>query len=319
MLDVFLSVDTEVWCDGWNQLDKKFPKAFNQYIYGTTPKGDFGLPFQLKLLQEHSLKAVFFVEPLFATRFGISYLEEIVGLIKEANQEIQLHIHTEWIDEAREPLIENRSTKRQHLQYYTLEEQTQIIAKGIELLTMAGSNSIQAFRAGSFGANNDTFKALEANNIFIDSSYNSTYLDSTCAINSDIILQQATKLNNIIEYPISVFSDKPGHFRHAQLSACSSREITTMLESAFNNNWSSFVILLHNFELLTPCKQQADKIVIKRFKKLCRFLESHQKQFNCTGFNNIKMPSTQVQPQPLYSNQINTFFRITEQIVRKIY
>ena len=36
MLDVFLTVDVEVWCDGWDNIDAKFPDAFKRYIYGPT-------------------------------------------------------------------------------------------------------------------------------------------------------------------------------------------------------------------------------------------------------------------------------------------
>ena len=47
MLDVFITVDVEVWCDGWNDLDTKFPNAFKRYIYGPTSGGNYGLPYQL--------------------------------------------------------------------------------------------------------------------------------------------------------------------------------------------------------------------------------------------------------------------------------
>jgi len=69
-LNVYITVDTETWCGGWNNIDAKFPQAFKNYIYGKTNKGDYGLLFQLNLLKKHGLKAVFFVEPLFSMRFG---------------------------------------------------------------------------------------------------------------------------------------------------------------------------------------------------------------------------------------------------------
>ena len=107
MLDVFFSVDVEIWCDGWDNLDEKFPDAFRRYVYGPTARGNFGLPYTLQVLREHGLKGVFFVEPLFSTRFGSQPLEEIIGLIREGGQEIQLHLHPEWVNESVEPLLEN--------------------------------------------------------------------------------------------------------------------------------------------------------------------------------------------------------------------
>ena len=50
MLNVFITVDVEVWCDGWDQLDAKFSDAFQRYIYGRTAHGNYGLPYQLQLL-----------------------------------------------------------------------------------------------------------------------------------------------------------------------------------------------------------------------------------------------------------------------------
>lgn len=95
MLDVFFTVDVEVWCDGWHNIDKKFPAAFRKYIYGPTSKGNFGLPYQLEVLNAYGLTGVFFIEPLFSTRFGDQPLAEIVGLVRDSKQEVQLHLHTE--------------------------------------------------------------------------------------------------------------------------------------------------------------------------------------------------------------------------------
>ena len=107
MLDVFFTVDVEIWCDGWVDIDKKFDDAYRKYIIGPTSKGDYGLPYQLEVLKDHAIPGTFFVEPLFSTRFGNQPLEEIVGLIRESGQEVQLHLHTEWVDESKEPLIAN--------------------------------------------------------------------------------------------------------------------------------------------------------------------------------------------------------------------
>src|SRR5262245_7612576 len=137
MLDVFFTVDVEIWCDGWRNIDVKFPDAFRRYVYGPTPHGDYGLPFTLKRLEEYGLLRVFFVEPLFATRFGLAPLSEILGLIQERHQEVQLHLHTEWVDEATEGLLQNVDRKRKHLRDFSYEEQKTLIAEGIRLIECA--------------------------------------------------------------------------------------------------------------------------------------------------------------------------------------
>ena len=89
MLKVFLTVDVEIWCGGWDALDRNFPEAFRRYIYGPTGSGEYALPYLLALLETHGLDGVFFVEPLFAGCFGAAPLAEVVGLIRDKRQEIQ--------------------------------------------------------------------------------------------------------------------------------------------------------------------------------------------------------------------------------------
>ncbi len=88
-------------------------------------------------------------------------------------------MHTEWVDESKDPLLDNVHSKRQHLRYFTVEEQTILISAGIELLKQAGASNINAFRAGSFAFNKDTLYALAANGIPFDSSYNASLFGST--------------------------------------------------------------------------------------------------------------------------------------------
>ena len=187
------------------QSDKEFPNAFRRYVYGPTARGDFALPYTLQVLREHGLKGVFFVEPLFSTRFGSQPLEEIVGLIREGGQEIQLHLHPEWVNESVEPLLENIERKRQHLRYYTRAEQEILVAAGKRLIAQAGGGECTAFRAGSFGFNRDTLGALAANGIRFDSSYNATIFGLDSGVGPGQVLVDAFECDGIYEYPMTVY------------------------------------------------------------------------------------------------------------------
>src|SRR5262245_56510660 len=180
MLDVFFTVDVEIWCDGWDDLDAKFPAAYRRYIYGPTREGDYALPVTLKILNDHGLTGVFFVEALFATRFGLEPLQELIGLIKAAGHEVQLHLHTEWADESLEPLLRDVSGKRQDLRDFSRAEQVKLIAAGLELLRRAGAGSVNPFRAGNAGRNYDTLFALAENAIGFDRS---THAAPRCVAN----------------------------------------------------------------------------------------------------------------------------------------
>lgn len=319
MLDVFLTVDVEIWCDGWSDIDTKFPAAFRKYVHGPTPRGDFGLPYQLKVLGEHGLAGVFFVEPLFSGRFGSGPLEEIVHLVRDSGQEVQLHLHTEWVDEARAPLLAQVGAKRQHLRYFDLAEQTVLIGAGARLLADAGAGEVNAFRAGSFAFNRDTLHALAANGIAFDSSYNYSYFGQDSGVMPGEALLDATECDGVHEYPMTVFRDGAGALRHAQLTACSHAEMEGLLWQALHQGRSSFVLLSHNFELLNLAKDAPDDIVVKRFRKLCAFLDRNRDCFRTRGFHGLQPRPVARQPGLLAAPLWKTAGRMVEQLYRRKY
>lgn len=319
MLDVFFTVDVEIWCDGWQNIEEKFPACFQKYIYGPTAAGSFGLPYQLEVLNQHGLSGVFFIEPLFSTRFGEQPLAEIVELIREGGQEIQLHLHTEWVDESRQPLLANISGKRQHLRYFSKDEQTTLISAGIGLLKRAGAGDINAFRAGSFGFNRDTLGALAACGIAIDSSYNASIFGPDSGVMPGVTVVEPVECDSVFEYPMTVFNDGTGKLRHTQLTSCSFREMEGLLWQALESGRSSFTILSHSFELLNQAKDRADDVVVRRFQQLCSFLEKNRDVFRTRGFQDLKPHIPKQQPIPLASPIWKTGERMIEQAYRRRY
>jgi hypothetical protein len=283
-LTVYLTFDVEVWCNGWSDLDAKFPASFDRYVYGRSDAGEYALPKTLEILSNHGLRGVFFVEPLFAARFGQRYLDVIVGLIRNSGQEVQLHLHPEWTDEIRPALIADVARKRQHLSYYTRDEQIALIGHGRSMLEKAGCTAVNAFRAGSFAANGDTYAALALSDVRHDSSVD-VCLPISCA---DLVdrstLHRPFVRDGVNVHPMSVFRDGFGRLRHAQIGACSFREIREGLEHAYRTGMTEFVILSHNFELLKPGVASPDWIVVKRFVRLCEFLASAGERFRTAGF-----------------------------------
>lgn len=317
MLDVFFTVDVEVWCDGWNDIDEKFPGAFRQYIYGATPRGNFGLPYTLGVLNDHGLTGVFFVEPLFSSRFGEQPLAEIVGLVRESEQEVQLHLHTEWVDESRAPLLAVAHGKRQHLRYFSLDEQTSLIGTGARMLRQAGACEANAFRAGSFAFNRDTLSALSANGIRFDSSYNASMFGLDSGVMPGVPVIEPIECDGVCEYPMTVFDDGTRSLRHAQLTSCSFKELEGLLWQALETGRHAFVILSHSFELLNRAKDRPDDIVVKRFHKLCAFLDQNRDAFRVRGFQELTPRNTHKQPAPLNSPIWKTGARMLEQAYRR--
>jgi len=275
---VYLTFDIEIWCDGWSDLDRKFPKAFERYVYGRSRHGDYALPKTLDILGRHGLSGVFFVEPLFSTRFGREHLATIVSLIQARGQSVQLHLHPEWCDEVQPPLIAGLNAKQPNLSGLTPGQQASLIQQGLALLAEAGAQPIHAFRAGSYAANADTLAALAHAGLVADSSYNLCYdttpRDSLGA--SDGMLRSTEQ---VTEFPITVFRDGFGRLRPAQVGACSLGEMIGAMASAQQQGVSDFVIVSHNFEMLRPGTAEPDWVVVRRFDGLCAHLAAHPDRY----------------------------------------
>lgn len=281
---VYLSFDIEVWCEGWQALDQQFPAAFQRYVYGRSAAGAYALPKTLEILARHGLRGVFFVEPLFAARFGLPYLAEIVALIREAGQDLQLHLHPEWTDEIQPPPLPHIPGKRQHLCYYSREEQEALLALGSQLLQQAGAPRPSAFRAGSYAANADTFSALQANGILLDSSLNAAYAVSGEGLTQRFDQNRCLQIGAVQSTPVTVLRDGLGKLRPAQVNALSLGEMRQALLRAQALGQTDFVIVSHNFEMLQPGSSEPDWSVVRRFEGLCEFLASEQKRFEVTSF-----------------------------------
>jgi hypothetical protein len=319
LLEVLLTCDTEVWCTSWGSLDRDFPEAFSRYIYGRAPSGEaYGLPYQMQTLRDHGLRGVFFVEPLFATHFGLEPLREIVSLVNAAEQEVQLHLHTEWADEAHAPLLPHITEKRQHLRYFSADEQRTLIAAGAALLEAAGAERPTAFRAGSFALNLDTLKALPQCGIHIDSSYSATMMGPTSGIAPGTLLRDVTRIAGVVEYPVSVFVDGFGRLRHAQLGACSFEELQQALIAALEAQQRAFVLVFHNFELLNSSRTGEDAIVVRRFERLCRFLADNRASFRTVGFRDVADPVSSGSGPELRVGRAATARRYIEQATRRL-
>jgi hypothetical protein len=316
---VLFTVDVEVWCDGWTDLDRVFPTCFRQYIYGQTSSGRMALPFTLQLLGEHGLRGVFFVESLFAARFGIGPLSEIVGLIQAAGQEVQLHLHPEWASEVGDAVLSDPGTRRWFLRDFTPEEQATLVACAAHLLGAAGVERISAFRAGSYGMNDATLDALAHAGIGIDTSYNfAEFLKPFHRYPAEARFVPYVA-RGVTEVPVSYFRDGFGRVRHMQLGACGSLEMESVLWQAADRGLEAVVIVSHGFELLNRARTRADPIAVARFRRLCRFLDRHRDVFESAGFAGASFQTGVAQPPDMAVSRIATGRRVAEQVVRRVW
>ena len=286
-VDVYITIDTEVWPDSLPSGSSDLNRVYDEDVYGVTPSGEFGIRFQMDILDAFNLRAVFFLESLVASAVGPAHLTRMVETIQSRGHDVQLHVHPEWLRLGAQAILPNRTG--QHMKDFDVEEQTRLIEVGLENLRRSGATNVCAFRAGNCGANLDTVRAVGRNDLAYDTSYNIFYHHSHCELKTDELLVQPTLIEGVTEIPITFFEDWPGHYRHVQLCACSTTEIQSALLSAYESGWRTFVVLSHSFELVTgrhshPRRVRADHRVVRRFQELCRFIASHRDKFRTMTF-----------------------------------
>jgi peptidoglycan/xylan/chitin deacetylase (PgdA/CDA1 family) len=315
-MKVHLTFDVEIWCGGWDRLDAQFPSSFERYVYGRSAQGEYALPATLDILRRHGLKAVFFVEPLFSARFGSEYLGRIVDMIESAGQEVQLHLHPEWTDEIEPSPIVDALRKRQHLHHYTQQEQRQLLQFGLQLLRAHAKGTVTAFRAGSYAANRDTYRALADVGLLVDSSLNRASADSGPGLHERTDPRSGLLIDGVSVYPVTVFKDGMGKDRPAQVGACGLLELRQALERAHEAGQPDFVIVSHNFEMLKPGRSEPDPIVVRRFERLCRYLAEHRDRYDTCGF---AANGADEQPRPeLRVGMVPTLMRLAAQAARRL-
>jgi peptidoglycan/xylan/chitin deacetylase (PgdA/CDA1 family) len=321
--NVFITVDTEAWPRDPDWRRTAMRRDIGVDIDGETPEGGFGIDYQMDVLDAHDLKAVFFVEALSACVLGPEPLRRVVERVQGRGHEVQLHVHSEWLQWMDPSILPGRTG--QNMKDFTEDEQAVLIARGVENLRACGARDLCAFRAGNYGANHDTLRALVRNGLRFDTSHNGYYLGAECGLQTPEPLFQPRPIEGVVEFPISVFRDWPGHLRHAQLCACSARELEGALMAAWRRGWYAFVLVSHSFELIRGRRASGpppapDRIVVRRFLRLCRFLDEHRDKFKARGFDGLdpdRVPEVAASC-PLPSSVRRTAGRFVEQLVRRV-
>jgi len=269
---VYLTVDTELSVlhyrrHGAARLEDNFAMS----ILGRTPVGDFGIVYQMERLDAFGLKGAFFVDPLVALVAGPDMVKRIVDPILSAGHDVQLHAHAEWLGMSPTGPTDGRGGE--NMGDFGVEDQVRILGYGVEMLVAAGAPVPVAFRAGNYGASDDTLRALARLGLRYDSSYSPDYGGSVCRITmpAEAVLPFHHE-GGIIEVPVSAISSPSGGSRHAQITALSAQEMIAALAYAAMNGHRSFTIVSHSFELLSRQRDKPNRIVVRRFDRLCEVI-----------------------------------------------
>lgn len=316
MVALCITIDTE-YEFGFTAKNGAGSRAdnFRRAIQGATADGDAGIFHQMDVFDRHGLKAVFFVDPMPALLWGTGAIADIVEPILDRGHDVQLHLHSEWLELLGDsnPLGDRTGA---NIKDFTLDEQVVLLETGIDLLMQAGAPRPVAFRAGNYGANDDTLRALAKVGIAYDSSHPPALMQGDCEIGLTEEHRRPLPRHGVIEVPIGCIGDAFGGLRHAQLTALSYREIVAALRHARDHDLACFTVVSHSFELLCRQRTRINRIVQRRFEKVCAHVEKMKGVTTATYADRQPKPSSRpvsapvLAPDPLLNGT-----RMVEQVL----
>jgi peptidoglycan/xylan/chitin deacetylase (PgdA/CDA1 family) len=302
---VLLTVDTELT---WGHYARGASWQEN-WARSFDPAG-VGVPYQLRLLKQHGLKACFFVDPMPALVYGIEPIRNMVEPILAAGQEVQLHIHPVWRS------VGDGSEKgaRFELNDFDASEQLSLIRQARELLIEAGAAPPIAFRAGGYAADSATLAALRSLGIGYDSSHNGSHHPQPSRLPLDRHAIALVECGGVTEVPVGQIRSGGGKLRHLQLCAVSTGEMRAALEHAAANRHAVTTIVSHSFELATRDGLRPNRSVCRRFQALCAFLRDNSERLPTAVFSEHGDVPLGLPALPLPPHRLRVAGRIVEQM-----
>ncbi len=307
-----VTIDTELSA-GLQAKGLTVEENLRQSMLGETAAGAFGVGWQMDRFDRHGVRGVFFVDPMPGLVHGPEIVARMIEPILARGHEVQIHIHTEWLQWAKDSPVEGR--RGRNIGDFSQPDQIALIGWARDALVQAGAPAPTAFRAGNFGADDRTLAALETLGLCWDSSFNPDYAGRGCAISLPADAADPVAVGSLIEIPVSGIEDRPGHFRPAQICALSSREMAAALDHACRIESPLFMIVTHSFEMLSRDRQRPNRMVMRRLESLCRHIarapgiESH-------GFATLAPPPGGRAPSPrLGPSMMRTGLRMAEQMI----
>jgi len=258
--------DLRVWCRFRNQ------------------RRDLGIDLLMRELEACNLQGTFFVEALGAHYFGRERLADVCHAIRARGHDVQLHTH---------PIQRNAAFRSKldapapdDVAAYDVATQAALLREGIDILAECGvpRGDIVGFRAGNFGASNDTWEAMRLAGLVVSSNYNPCYFGKNCRMRHPKARPGLFEaIPGVFELPISTFEETRSP-RHLQITAISSDEMIDALRSLDAAGVREACIVTHSFELchidsVFEKRGRVSSINLHRFRTLCRFLRDNAGDF----------------------------------------
>lgn len=302
MVNVYITVDTECSLGGAWQNPQWTPVGPERAVLGKIGSGFYGVPLIMDILEHNDLRGTFFTEVLARDVVDGSALSKAYISIRQRGHDVQLHLHPVF---HYYHLVTQGQFRREELPAHmdligslAFETQVELLEKGRSIFQEILGILPTAFRAGVYGASMSTLDALENIGIRYDSSFNSAYLGSSCLMERNPT-NTPWQHGSVWEIPVTTFETGAWGMRGLkplEVAAVSLWEMKRVLEQAERLGQETVTVILHSFAFLKRADIQfrtmrPDRLVIRRFQGLCRFLRQNRDRFRVRTFSDLSNPS----------------------------
>ncbi|HEU4410809.1 MAG TPA: hypothetical protein VFS43_36490 [Polyangiaceae bacterium] len=285
---VYFTVDVE--CSEERLLGGAWrpPLGYDLRVWGrlSNQRRPLGIELIMGELDAVGARGTFFVEPLGAHHFGREGLAEVCRAIAERGHDVQLHTHP--VQRRAAFHSEGGAPDPDDIGAYPLDRQVAMLREGVDLLAEAGAprERLLGFRAGNFGASNETWRAMAEAGLRVSSNYNPCYFGRNCKMRSPLAQAGlfATDAPGVYELPVSTFVEAGGGFRHLQITAVSLRETLDALRQYRALGVGEVTLVTHSFEFffLDSHEKKTGRPIelnIDRMRGICRFVAENPGEF----------------------------------------
>ena len=291
---VYFTVDTETSMGGAWRNSAAGPLPLDLSVFGALGSKQFGIPLLMDILDRHGFRGTFFTELFCGYVLGFQEIERVLSYILRRGHDAQLHLHPVYWH-YRNYLRGGPKCPKDLMWDRSTEEQEQLIGEGVNLFRQFTGSVPRAYRAGCYGASETTLEVLGRHGIEIDSSYNLCFLDQTCHFECRP-LNGPKRIAGLVEFPVTNFRvDFHSGYKPLEVGAVSVAEIISTIRSLRRAGCLDVVISLHSFSFLKNLesgggKCRPDRLVIRRFDKLCRTLAGLTEEVECAVLGEARLP-----------------------------
>ena len=216
------------------------------YITCEHVPGAPGLFWIMDELERRRARGVFFVNIYEHSRYPEGWMQDLLRQIHDRGHEVGLHCHAN----------PDLDFYRKNLTLYDLDGQTKIIRYGVDFIETATGSRPVSFRSGALRVNDDTFRALEACQLTLDSSLIfSTHDGNNNDISAYRSINKAVAYGGVREFPITFMTrhrrERPP--RAARLDpnvTPDAQGLTAAVEQMIAAGCHHAVLIAHSFSFL---------------------------------------------------------------------